>query len=478
MFFPANFFLMRRWGIYLVLLSLGLSIVGSSGGSLTSTVHAAPRYVVTHRKKLAEGVKIKWMRAPAAPNRIKVVTFNPEAPLALDVALANGRLPGRETTSSMARRHRAVAAINGTFGLPWGRPIGLFVEDSYLKASPLVWGNGFALAHDEQSSYVGHPTTRVILSRTTDTSSSVIWAWNEPGLPSTPLVGYTPAGGRRVTPPGNACSARLVDQDLASWAENNDGIQREYVVDRVVCREAPLRRAGGTVISAPNGSRLIDRIRTLGEGEVVRLTWSIGWPGVFDAIAGNPVLVTNGRKVAYECASPFCARNPRTGIGVTANGRILLVTVDGRQRQSRGMTLVQFAKLFGYLGATEALNLDGGGSTTMVVKGSVINKPSDPGGERAVSSSILIVPEDDPGEPLVLPHVPDDPTRNLAEVADGEGYAPAAGGGRDRSVGDPGSTGGMLDALLERRASSGAVRRSSTLLRIAERFELLTGEKR
>lgn len=421
---------------------------------------------------------MKWMRAPAAPNRIKVLTFNPDASLALDVALANGRLPGRETTSSMARRHQAVAAINGTFGLPWGRPIGLFAEDSYLKASPLVWGNGFALTHDEQTPYVGHPKTRVLLDRTAVESSSVIWAWNEPGLPPTPLLGYTPEGGQHARPPGNACSARLVDQDLASWAENNDGIEREYIVDKVVCREAPLRRSGGTVISAPYGSRLIDRVRTLNDGEGVKLTWSIGWPGVFDAIAGNPVLVTNGRRVAYECASLFCARNPRTGIGVTAKGRILLVTVDGRQRNSKGMTLVQFAKLFSYLGATEALNLDGGGSTTMVVNGSVINKPSDPGGERPVSSSILIVPESDPGEPLVLPYVPDDPVGNLANLAQGEGYAPPADGGRDRSVGDPGSTGGMLDALLERQKRSAGIRRSSTLLRIAERYELLTGARR
>ena len=76
-------------------------------------------------------------------------------------------------------------------------------------------------------------------------------------------------------------------------------------------------------------------------------------------------------------------------IGVDANGKLLLVTVDGRQKGSVGMTPVAFARFFQWLGATSALNLDGGGSTTMWVRGSIVNKVSG-SYERPVGSSVLV----------------------------------------------------------------------------------------
>ena len=467
---------MRRRGRFNFLLVIVLCVAVLGGGSLERAV-ARPRYELTHRRKLTDGLWVKWIRDNWGPNRIKVLTLNPSSRLTLDVALANGRLPGRETTSSMACRHGAVAAVNGTFGLPWGRPIGLFVEDSFMKASPLVWGNAFALTHDEQVAYIGHPDARVTMSRTGDGPKSVIWAWNEPGLPPAPLLGYTMDGGRHASPPSNACAARLVDQGIASWGENNNGVQREYLVDDVNCAQSPMRRNGETVIAAPFESKLVNRVSDLEEGQLVRLTWSVGWPNALDAIAGNPVLVANGRNVAYDCPNPFCKENPRTGIGVTRSGRILMVTVDGRQRRrSHGMNLWQFARFFRILGATDALNLDGGGSTTMVVKGSVINRPSDPGGERAVSSSILVVPGGDTGEPPVLPHIPEGESPPTdARIATYKQRAPASFGGltmaSDPAVSDPGSTGGLLDALSRRRSKTSRHRLDPSLLRIVKRFE-------
>lgn len=453
-------------------LLLGFSITIATGGTFERAVEAAPRYEITHKRKLADGLRVTWIRDNRGPNRIKVLTIDPTSPLTLDVELSNDRLPGRETTSSMARRRGAIAATNGTFGLPWGRPVGVFLEDSYLKASPLLWGNGFALTENEQSAFIGHPDVRVTMAGTGDGKESVIWAWNEPGIPPAPLLGYTKAGGRHERPPANACSARLFEESTGMWAKGHDGVGREYRVDRVRCADARMRRAGGVILAAPYGSKHRDRIAKLEEGQLLRLSWSVGWPGVLDAIAGNPVLVEDGRNVAYDCASYFCKANPRTGIGVTKSGRVLMVTVDGRQARSVGMTLLQLARLFRYLGATEALNLDGGGSTTMVVNDSVINKPSDPAGERDVSSSILVLPGRDPGEPSIFPHVPagDRPLLNTFERGNGEEFDSivATGPGNDPAVRDPGSTGGMLDALMKRNSGSSQVDLPRSLLNIAQ----------
>ena len=85
------------------------------------------------------------------------------------------------------------------------------------------------------------------------------------------------------------------------------------------------------------------------------------------------------------------ARHPRTIVGVDGNGHIWLGAIDGRQSDhSIGMTFTDLQRLCDRLGLRDALNLDGGGSTTMVVKDRVVNKPSDAAGPRAVSDAIVV----------------------------------------------------------------------------------------
>ena len=117
-------------------------------------------------------------------------------------------------------------------------------------------------------------------------------------------------------------------------------------------------------------------------------------------VSGGPRLVRNGRVEVATRAEGFdrpglygrfvLARNPRTLAGVKADGTLLLVTVDGRSRRSAGMSLSEAARLMKSLGAVDALNLDGGGSTAMVLDGRVVNRPSDPGGERAVGDGVFL----------------------------------------------------------------------------------------
>ena len=85
-------------------------------------------------------------------------------------------------------------------------------------------------------------------------------------------------------------------------------------------------------------------------------------------------------------------RAPRTAVGVTKDGRYLLAVVDGRQSHSVGLTLTDWARLLVKFGAQDAINLDGGGSTDLVVNGEVQNSPSD-GQERAVGDALVLVPK-------------------------------------------------------------------------------------
>jgi hypothetical protein len=116
-------------------------------------------------------------------------------------------------------------------------------------------------------------------------------------------------------------------------------------------------------------------------------------------VGGWPRLVVEGVSVGdstswHEGASRsfITTRHPRTGIGFSRDSTMLyLVAVDGRQQQSAGMTIAEFAETMQALGAYQAVNLDGGGSTTVVIRDSVVNSPSDPTGERAVGNALVLV---------------------------------------------------------------------------------------
>ena len=127
----------------------------------------------------------------------------------------------------------------------------------------------------------------------------------------------------------------------------------------------------------------------------VRLSPRPAFPPEF-IIGGGPRLVRAGRPVVSadpRIYGPGFAgtRHPRTAVGVRADGRVVLVAVDGRQpEKSVGMTIAELTALLRELGAVEALNMDGGGSTTMVVRDRVVNNPSDLAGERPVGDAILV----------------------------------------------------------------------------------------
>jgi exopolysaccharide biosynthesis protein len=107
------------------------------------------------------------------------------------------------------------------------------------------------------------------------------------------------------------------------------------------------------------------------------------------------MLVKNGSVFVTAKAEEFPAdiavgRAPRTALGVTKDGHVLLVVVDGRQPDhSIGMTLTELAGFMKELGATQAMNLDGGGSSEMTVGEKVVNIPSD-GRERDVGTAIAV----------------------------------------------------------------------------------------
>ena len=186
-----------------------------------------------------------------------------------------------------------------------------------------------------------------------------------------------------------------VVREPARWRRHGDSARRPRA-ERERRRGARFLRA-----AAPPGSRPELRTGLLAGDEEVPLAEHAL------VVGGGPRLLTRGRvsvrsqsrglqrRSRRRGSSPrsSSARNPRTLAGVQRDGDLLLVTVDGRQPGwSAGVTLAEAARLMRALGARDALNLDGGGSTAMTVRGELVNRPSDPAGERPVSDGVFVLP--------------------------------------------------------------------------------------
>ncbi|MCK7524134.1 MAG: phosphodiester glycosidase family protein [Ignavibacteriales bacterium] len=112
-----------------------------------------------------------------------------------------------------------------------------------------------------------------------------------------------------------------------------------------------------------------------------------------EMMGGHPITVKDGSVASMDPNDPFVFnRHPRTAVGVNQDTtKLFLITVDGRQISSLGMNLYELADLMLQLGIYQGINLDGGGSTTMVVRNEVVNSPSDASGERPVSNALIVV---------------------------------------------------------------------------------------
>ena len=140
-----------------------------------------------------------------------------------------------------------------------------------------------------------------------------------------------------------------------------------------------------------------DALARVRKGDRVAVNQTLGSRKADEArlvVGAGPLLLENGQinvRIREEAIAPDIAfgRAPRTGAGVTADGTVLLMVVDGRSQHSAGMTLKEFAQYLKRFGAVSAVNFDGGGSSEMVLDGRVMNRPSD-GAERPVGIGLGI----------------------------------------------------------------------------------------
>lgn len=380
------------------LLTAGLAApqaaVGSAVRRTISTTNLAPGLTLT---------KINTTE----PMQIRVLTIDPAKALTIDLATAGGTFGSYARPSTIGANRSALAAINGDFTVD-GRPLHPFAEDGFLRSSGLQSGGAFAESKDETHAYVGSEALHMSGTDVTTGAPFTVAAWNSGAPGAGEIAAFTSAGGSIESPPSSACSVRLLPVGKLHWGAGKMGVYKDWTVDVTRCQSSALTLGSGMVLSARLSGAGADAIKAMHHGDTVRLAWDPGRSGVMDLVGGMPLLVDNGTVVAKnDCGTYFCDRNPRTAIGTTADGKVLLVVVDGRAPGvSLGMTLGGLAREMVSLGAVWAVNLDGGGGSAMWVKGQgIVTRPSD-GSERPVPNALVVLPGADSGEPTPVARVP------------------------------------------------------------------------
>jgi hypothetical protein len=304
---------------------------------------------------------------------------------------------GRAKTSELARGTHgealvAAGGVNADFFLfdPPGVPTGAHVSDHALVTGP---GARPVFAIDS----AGDPWIGVL------SDTGVVIA----GADSIPISSWN-----RLSPTGVA----WFDARYGSTIDTASGTMRIVIsarrggvrqsIDSMLVGTSIPASGGVLVIGARAPVQLRERVlRVAGDGRQVDVDVHLMPIRPREAVGGFPVLVRDSREVpGLDSAGAITfapVRHPRTLIGVAAGGRrLMLITIDGRQPgYSVGTTNRESARIALALGATDALNLDGGGSTTMVVARTrgdsttfeVVNRPSDAQGERAVGNALVVV---------------------------------------------------------------------------------------
>ena len=334
------------------------------------------------------------------------VQFTPHGPVAIHVvqgprptglyrlrpALSNESVTGLERVTSIEKRMSAqasaVVGINGDYySFRDGRPSGILMRDRVLVSAP-----------EPGRSSAGITLDGLLDVRKTKLSSS----WQGVG-PRRPVAAFNEAPGPNdvalftsdwgsATPPIPGALAVV----LSPFPAASPGVDLVApVADALRADSVGIAPGTAVLVARGNAATRLESEAPLGAALTIRLYLQSGWDAVLDAIGGGPALVRDGRPVfdANEAftRSQLVPRHPRTAVGQTADGRVLLVAVDGRQvGYSVGMTNFEMAQTMMRLGADRAMALDGGGSTTLAFDGAVLNKPSE-GRERPVSTALMLL---------------------------------------------------------------------------------------
>ena len=411
----------RRWSTVRTLVAFALfsavSIVPAAAAQTERDASLAAVTITTDAYTLRA---FKW----GGESQVRVVTFDGGSGSVVRTSLAYPSFSGKRITSRIGTSSGGVVAVNGGFtilGTYAPKHLTMIEGELITSGKPAQPGWVMTFTADASRAWLSRPAwdTRWSIHATQGALGFDITGWNAQQPRSQQVVAFTARGGDSMRPEKMTCTALL---------EPVSGDLTRHRVYRVVelranadCSRRPLQPPAGNyerVVLAGQPVGLLDPNLEL------EIDLNIGQEGVTNAFGGVPRLLKHGRNVGPNCGGPcnktgqgpdrpFYARNPRTAVGISqgcsdrddaTTCTWYVVTVDGRlDGWSEGLRFPRLADLMLELGAYEAVNMDGGGSTTMWVRhrneacqsrtavGCLVNRPSY--GERPHVDSLVLFDE-------------------------------------------------------------------------------------
>lgn len=328
----------------------------------------------------------------------------------LPIAIYGEGLYGRESLGAMVRdwsERNILGALNGDFfSMKTGIPMGVMINSGRLVSGDDDPENPrYAVGFTKDGRVIiGKPETRLTL---TDLSSSgepiVIEYYNKyPSVWGAYLLDEHYSDRTTSTKPSLEIVIELESRPESGLPVSGQfkGVVRE-INTSVMDSQIP---EGCAVLSVAEASAVYPKFTDIAVGDELLFETSCaeGWESVVTAIGGGDLILENGvmpEGIIDEEHEKYS--NPRTAVGVREDGKVVFFAVDGRSSKSRGLTETELSAVMAELGCVTALNLDGGGSTTVMVKYAssgectAVNVPSD-GIQRKIGNGLLFVPAESP----------------------------------------------------------------------------------
>ena len=369
----------------------------------------------TDARELAPGVlyrKFTDSRGPWAVYLVRVDLRRNN--LSVQSVRAADHLKGRERVSDMVRRNaspgvRVLAAVNGDFfELKSG-------ENENNQVIGGEWWKGLKVTDSPYDTYDNvHVQFGIDGARRPLMDRFILdgKAWDRGVMTPVITLNFNPAGNPEgtalYTSRYGATTPRDTARQTAEAALTSAGRRGDTLVfvrrGAVSASSGSAIPEGGAVLAAYGAGLRTKEVQAMGDGDTVKVLLATlprirrgASPAML--IGGWPRILRDGVNVAGDAATGEGTisrnaemRHPRTALGFSRDSStVFILAVDGRSESSGGMTLVELGTMMRRLGAWQAMNFDGGGSTTMVIDGVLVNRPSDQTGERAVGNALMVV---------------------------------------------------------------------------------------
>ena len=366
----------------------------------------AGSYVTFPTEGMAHIKKVKYINSK--PIRINIVELNTNVNpnLKIKPKIASNTLNHKTTVRRIAQKENSILAVNGGFFKPQtGVPLGALMIDGKVLTGPIYNRVGIAIFDEDDKTSYKMLNINFDISAITPDFILKIDNINQPRMLSTHTLMYTSDWGKISPPPPNGGYNLLIKNNKPVMVSSNpvEITEDSFVISAQSDKIFQLKKQSKIKINIKLQDEIQNAKHIIGAGPYLVKNSQIyvdyktqklqdEVQGAKHIIGAGPFLVKNSQVYVDFKAQKLQAisgKNPRSAIGFKKDGTFVIVTVDGREQNSVGMTLYELANLMKNIGCEYAMNFDGGSSSAMYIKGKIVNNAVNKEG-IAVSNALIV----------------------------------------------------------------------------------------